>query len=223
MLLQMRDEETGEGMSDQQLRDEVITIFAAGHETTANALAWTFVLLSEHPAVARRLRAELDLTLAGRNPTVDDLPRLPYAACVVKEALRLYPPAWILSRNVVADDHLCGYHVPAGSVVLMSPYVVQRQERWWPNPSGFDPDRFAVEVPERPKLAWFPFGAGPRLCIGNGFAMMEAQLILATVAQRWEIDLVPGAPIRPAPLLTLRPGGPIPVRLRARPTLREAA
>jgi cytochrome P450 len=219
MLMHARDDQNGEGMSPGQLRDEVMTIFAAGHETTANALAWTFYLLSLSPAVARRLRAELGETLAGRAPRYDDLAHLPYTAAVVHEALRLYPPAWVISRSAIGDDVVCGYHVPAGSIVVVSPYITHRREASWPNPEGFDPDRFVDRgAGERPtgqhRFDYFPFGGGPRQCIGNGFALMEAQLVLATVAQRFELHLVPGHTIRAEPLVTLRPKGGIPMRLK---------
>ena len=206
MLMQMRDEETGEWMTDQQLRDEIITIFAAGHETTANALAWCWYLLSRNPAVGRKLREELDRVLGGRVPTADDLPRLTYTAMVVKETMRLYPPAWVISRNAVGDDVLGGFHIAAGSVVLVSPYVTHRHLRFWENPEGFDPERFVGDrLAALPRYVYFPFGGGPRMCIGTGFAMMEAQLILATVAQRHELHLLPGESVEPEPLVTLRP------------------
>jgi cytochrome P450 len=219
MLMQARDEQTGEGMSARQLRDEVMTIFAAGHETTANALAWTFYLLSLHPGVARRLRAELRETLAGRAPRYDDLAHLPYTAAVVHEALRLYPPAWVISRSAIGDDVVCGYDVPAGSIVVVSPYITHRREASWPNPEGFDPERFvdavgAERAAGRHRFDYFPFGGGPRQCIGNGFALMEAQLVLATVAQRFDLHLVPGHAVRAEPLVTLRPKGGIPMRLK---------
>lgn len=214
MLMNARDDETGEGMSPRQLRDEVITIFAAGHETTANALAWTFYLLSLNPAVARHLRAELHRVLGGRAPQYDDLPRLPYAAAVIQESMRLYPPAWVISRNAVGDDVVGGYHVAAGSTVLVSPYVTHRREASWQNPEGFDPERFLGETPSRQhRFDYFPFGGGPRQCIGNSFALMEAQLVLATVAQRFELHLVPGFAVETYPLITLRPKGSIMMRL----------
>jgi cytochrome P450 len=214
MLISARDGDSGEGMSPQQLRDEVMTIFAAGHETTANALAWTFYLLSLHPAVARRLRAELKQVLDGRLPRYDDLAQLPYTAAVIQEVLRLYPPAWVISRSAIGDDLVCGYHVPAGSIVVVSPYITQRREVSWPNPEGFDPDRFlGASPPAAHRFDYFPFGGGPRQCIGNGFALMEAQLVLATVAQRFALHLVPGRTVVAEPLITLRPRGGIPMRL----------
>jgi cytochrome P450 len=214
MLINARDDDSGEGMSSQQLRDEVMTIFAAGHETTANALAWTFYLLSLNPAVARRLRAELRQVLDGRLPRFDDLAQLPYTAAVIQEVLRLYPPAWVISRSATGDDVVCGYHVPAGSIVVVSPYITHRREVSWENPEGFDPDRFlSGRPPAAHRFDYFPFGGGPRQCIGNGFALMEAQLVLATVAQRFALHLVPGCPVVAEPLITLRPRGGIPMRL----------
>ena len=214
MLMHAEDAETGERMSDEQLRDEVMTIFLAGHETTANALAWTFYLLSLHPDAERRLRAELDDVLGGRRPTLEDLARLGYLERVVKESMRLYPPVWILDRRCVAPDEVMGYRIPAGALVLVSPYVTHRHARWWPNPEGFDPDRFLPEGDKaRPRYAYFPFGGGPRLCIGNAFAMMEAQLVIATVMRRFRPWLVPGYRVRPATMVTLRPGHGIPMRL----------
>lgn len=206
MLMEARDEETGEGMSDRQLRDEVLTMFLAGHETTSNALAWTFYLLSTHPGIQRRLGAELDEVTGGRSPTLDDLPRLPYLARVVKESMRLYPPAWTLERRAREPDEIDGYRIPAGTLVLISAWVTHRHPKYWPNPEGFDPDRFSPEAEKaRPRYAYFPFGGGPRQCIGNNFAMMESQLILATILPRFRPWLVPGHPVVPEPLITLRP------------------
>jgi cytochrome P450 len=219
MLMEVRDADTGEGMSDRQLRDEVLTVFAAGHETTANALAWTWALLSRHPDVGRRLRAELDETLGGRTPTTDDLPRLEYTSMVVKEAMRLYPPAWVVSRNALADDVIGGYRVRAGTVVVVSPFVTHRHASYWDNPEGFDPERFRAER-EIPRYAYFPFGGGPRFCVGNNFATMEMQLVLATIAQRFEVQLVPGFPVEMDPLVTLRPRHGVHARLRERTTQR---
>jgi len=216
LLLHAQDEETGERMSDKQLRDEAMTIFLAGHETTANALAWTWYLLSKHPDVARRLRNELAAVLGGRTPTLDDLPNLVYTKMVLDEALRLYPPAWAIGRNSLAADKLGDYHLPANSIVVLSPYVTHRLPEFWPNPEGFDPERFRPEQAEnRPRFAYFPFAGGPRLCIGNNFALMEMQLILAMIAQRYHLDLVPGHPIELEPMVTLRPRHGVLVTLRS--------
>jgi cytochrome P450 len=217
MLMSARDEETGEAMTDRQLRDEIIVIFGAGHETTANALAWTFSLLSQHPTALRTLLCELDSVLAGRVATVDDLPPLEYTMMVIKEAMRLYPPAWSISRAAIADDVLGGFRIPAGSAVVTCPYLTQRDPRFWDNPEGFDPERFRGDAAaSRPKFAYFPFGGGPRLCIGQGFAMMETQLVLATVLSRYQLELMPGRVPVPEPVITLRPKAGVWVTLKSR-------
>ena len=206
MFMEARDEDTGEGMSDGQLRDEVMTMFLAGHETTANALAWTLYLVSLHPEVAARLRAEVAEVLGGRIPTSDDVERLVYAQQVFKESMRLYPPVWSLARRATEDDILDGYRIRKDSLVILSPYVTHRHPAFWPNPVAFDPQRFAPErEKERPRLAYFPFGAGPRVCIGQSFAMMEGVVVLARVLQRFTPWLVPGHPVALQPLITLRP------------------
>jgi cytochrome P450 len=205
MLLNAQDADTGEKMTDLQIRDEVMTIFLAGHETTAISLTWTFYLLSLHPEIARRHRAELDAVLGGREPTVDDLANLPYNRMVVEESMRLYPPAWVLVRMPLVDDVIGGYRIPARSSVFVSPYITHRHPDVWENPEGFDPERFTPERSAgRPRYAYFPFGGGPRMCIGNNFAMMEAQLVLATISQRYRLDLVPGHPVATRPMITLR-------------------
>lgn len=206
MLMTARDEETGEGMTDQQLRDEVLTLLLAGHETTANALTWTFYLLSQNPYAREELHAEVDRVLNGRLPTIDDLPRLPYTKMVIDESMRLYPPAYSIGRVAIDDDEILGYRVPAGTPIFMSSYVTHRHPMFWNEPEAFRPERFRPEfVRDRHRFAYFPFGGGPRLCIGNNFALMEAQLVLATIAQRYQMDLAPGHPVEPEPLITLRP------------------
>jgi cytochrome P450 len=206
MLLGARDEETGEGMSDRQLRDEMMTILLAGHETTANALTWTFYLLSHHPQAAARLHAEVDSVLAGRPPGMADLPRLPYTRMVLQEAMRLYPPVWSLARRAVEADELAGYPIPAGSVIHISFYALHRHPRLWDAPDAFRPERFADdEVEKRHKFTYLPFSAGPRKCIGDQFAMAEGQLILATTAQRFDLALAPDQRIDTAALITLNP------------------
>jgi len=217
MLLEAKDEETGASMTDEQLRDEALTIFAAGHETTSNALSWTFLLLARHPEVAARLYAEVDAVLGGRTPTLADLPALPLTKQIVQESMRLYPPAWIIGRRAEVDDTVCGYHIAAGTQVLVSPWATHRQPRWWDDPEAFDPDRFSPARSEgRPTFAYFPFGGGPRVCIGNTFAMMEAQLLLAQISQRYRLELAPGTHVEPERGITLRPGPSLPMHLRPR-------
>jgi cytochrome P450 len=206
MLMDARDEDTGERMSDTQLRDEVMTLLLAGHETTASALAWTVMLLSQNPDVRRNLEAELSRELSGRTPTVEDVPKLALTRRVVDESLRLYPPAWIFSRAAIQDDVVGGFRVPKGSYVLIVPWVLHRHPKLWDTPDAFDPDRFLPERErERPRFTFFPFGGGPRQCIGNQFALMELVLVLATLLQRVRLDLAPGHPLTPAPAITLRP------------------
>lgn len=217
LLLHAQDDSSGQGMSDQQLRDEVMTLFLAGHETTALSLSWTFYLLSRYPEASRRLHAELADVLGGRPPTVDDLPHLPYTRMVIDESMRLYPPAWVVNRTPLKGDDVGGYWIPPGKLIWLSSYITHRHPDFWENPEGFDPERFSPEHSAgRPRYAYFPFGGGPRQCIGNGFALQEAQLILATVAQRYHLDLVPGHPIALHPLITLRPRYGI--RMTLRPT-----
>ncbi|MCY1015654.1 cytochrome P450 [Pyxidicoccus sp. MSG2] len=206
MLMDARDEDTGERMSDTQLRDEVMTLLLAGHETTASALAWTVMLLSQNPDVRGKLEAELARELSGRTPTVEDLPKLALTRRVVDESLRLYPPAWIFSRAAIQDDVVGGFRIPKGSYVLIVPWVLHRHPKLWENPDAFDPDRFLPERErERPRFTFFPFGGGPRQCIGNQFALMELVLVLATLLQRVRLDLAPGHSLAPAPAITLRP------------------
>jgi cytochrome P450 len=217
VLLAAVDEDSGVGMSEQQLRDEMMTLFLAGHETTANALTWTWYLLSRHPEVEVKLLEELHSVLAGRPPALADLPRLPYTEMVVREAIRLYPPAPALAREPTEDVTIAGYHVPKGSLVYSNTYALQRDGRFFPDPERYDPDRFAPGWEERiPRYAYLPFGGGPRVCIGNGFAMMEARLILATVAQCYKLSLETMEEIPPIQLVALRPGGPVRMRLERR-------
>jgi cytochrome P450 len=217
MLLAARDEETGTGMSDQEVRDEVMTIFLAGHETTANALAWVWYLLSKYPDTARRLQTELDNVLDGCRPTFADLSELKYTRLVIDEALRLYPPAWMFAREAIDDDELDGYRVPAGAKVMISPFITHRHAAYWENPAGFDPERFTSErSADRPRYAYFPFGGGPRRCIGEGFALMEATLVIGMVAQAYRLDLVPGRVVEPETVATLRPRDGVWVTLHPR-------
>lgn len=205
MLLLAQDEENGQGMTDRQVRDETITIFLAGHETTANALTWALYLLSQHPEAVERLETELDQVLAGRAPTLEDLPELRYTEMVVKETLRLYPPAWILAtRQAQSEVEVGGYRIPKSGLVLISPYVMHRHPGYFPDPERFDPERFSPERERSiPKYAHIPFGAGAHVCIGNSFALMEARLLLATIIQRYRLSLAPGQVVEKEPLITL--------------------
>jgi len=206
MLLAMRDDETGEGMTDQQARDEVVTIFFAGHETTAASMAWAFYLLSEHPEVEERVRNELKSVLNGRIPTSADLPKLAYTQQVIQEVLRLYPAAYLFAREAVTDDVIDGYPIPPKTLIFITPFITHRDPTYWPDPERFDPDRFAPEqVSNRPRHIYYPFGEGPHVCIGNNFALMEMQLILAIALQRYRLTLVPNHPIAFKPEATLRP------------------
>jgi cytochrome P450 len=206
LLLAARDQDTGEGMTDREVRDQVITLMLAGYETTANALCWTWYLLSQNPRPMRVLRDEVRSVLGGRTPTVADLQRLPYNRMVLDESMRLYPPAWILGRRAVAEDKLGEHVIPAGSVVAMSPYAMHRNPDLWDEPEEFRPERFTREQSvARTPFAYFPFGGGPRLCIGHNFALLEAQLITATVAQTYALELVPGRRVVPERRFVLRP------------------
>jgi cytochrome P450 len=213
-LLRARDPETGERMSDEQLRDEIMTIIVAGHETTGAALTFTFDLLARHPEVEARLRAELREVVGDRLPTTDDLAKLKYNARVLFEAMRLYPPAWMFARSVEADDDIHGYPVARGDWVLLSPWVTQRRADLWPEPQRFDPDRFAPErAAGRPRYAYFPFAGGQRKCIGDRFALTEARLVLATVLQRAKLEALTPSPPVLDPQVTLRPKGELPMRV----------
>jgi cytochrome P450 len=218
VLLEAQDEE-GLGMTDRQLHDEIMTLFLAGHETTANALSWTWFLLGQHPEVEEKLVEELRRVLGGRTPTVSDLPRLPYTEMILREAMRLYPPVWVIGRRALAAFRLGEYELPAGTNVLMSQLITQRDARYFPEPERFDPDRWRANDPRNvslPRFAYFPFGGGPRVCIGAGFAMMEAVLLLATIAQNFRLALVPGQTIDKLPSVTLRPKSGIRVILHQR-------
>ncbi|HLQ78645.1 MAG TPA: cytochrome P450, partial [Terriglobia bacterium] len=207
MLLLAQDEEGGSGgMSDTQVRDEALTLFLAGHETTANSLTWIWYLLSQHPEVEKRLHAELNEKLRGRLPTFEDVPGLTYTEMIVAEAIRLYPPAWAIGRRALVEQQIGSYVVPANAIVLLSPYVTQRDARFFPDPLRFDPERWTPEAKEsRPQYAYLPFGGGPRRCIGEGFAWTEEILVLATLASRWRARLVSGHKVEPKALITLRP------------------
>ena len=220
MLMAARDEETGEGMTDEQLRVEVMTFLLAGQETTSLALTWIWYLLSQNPPAQRRLEHELDAALDGRPPDYADLVNLPYTRMVIDEAMRLYPPAWGFSREALAEDRVSGFRVRRGWLVFVIPYVLHRLPAFWENPDVFDPERFAPErTAARPKFVYLPFGAGPRQCIGNQFALIEAHLILATLAQRYRLHLVPGHRVDAWPLITLRPRFGMPMVVERRQKL----
>jgi cytochrome P450 len=214
LLLTARDEEDGQGISDRQIRDEVMTMFLAGHETTANALSWLWYLLGKHREVQHRVQAEVRAVLGDRQPTPVDISRLTFCEQVIREALRLYPPAYVVGRRPIEDVTIGGHFIPAGTNVLMSQWVVHRDPRWFTDPLRFDPDRWEGGLAGRlPKYAYFPFGGGPRVCIGNAFAMFEATLVLAMMAQRFTLELVTPDPIAILPAVTLRPGQPIELRV----------
>ena len=216
MLLAATDSESGDTMTNRQLRDELVTIHAAGHETSSNALSWTLYLLAKNPTVLAKLRTEIQSVLGNQPyPNFADLRNLQYTKQVIEEGMRLYPPAYAVGRECIEKDEILGQTIPAKSVFLLSIYALHQDPQYYPNPQKFDPDRFAPElVKQRPKLAYMPFGAGPRMCIGNHFAMMEMQLILAMLVQRFDFELVDDAPVVPLPLVTLSPRGGIKMRVK---------
>jgi len=218
LLMQVKDEETNVAMAEKQLRDEVLTLLIAGHETTANTLAWIFWLLAGHPEADRRLHEEVRAVLGARQQfEAVDVDRLEYGRMVILEGLRLYPPGWFIGREALSDVRLGGYRVPKGGVVMMSQYVMHRDSRYFTQPDRFSPERWEGGFQERlPRGAYFPFSAGDRHCIGEGFAWQEALLILATLAERWRFELAPGQDVRPRPSVTLRPDGPIKMIVRSR-------
>lgn len=215
MMLQTQDKETGQGMNDQQLRDELLTLIVAGHETTTSALVWTWYLLSQHPIISMRLRTELDQVLKGKSPDIEQLAALTYNRQIIEEAMRLYPPAWLFSRCTVADDEIAGYSIRAGSTILVSPYATHRHPDFWSDQEAFDPERFDSTNPTRhPHFAYFPFGGGPRQCIGNTFALMATQIVLAIAAQYFQWELRPDTKIVPQANVTLHPRHGLPMFLR---------
>lgn len=217
VLLAAVDEESGAPMSDQQLRDEMMTLFLAGHETTATALTWALYLLSRYREVDAKLQEELQRVLGGRPPAAIDLPNLPYTGMVIREAIRLYPPGPAFAREPVEDVMIAGYKVRRGGIVLVNVYTLQRDPRFYADPERYDPERFCPGWEERiPRYAYLPFGGGPRVCIGNGFAMMEARLILATIAQHYKLSLDASDEIKPVQLVTLKPASPVRMRLERR-------
>lgn len=220
MLMKARDED-GSSMNDKQLRDEVMTFLLAGHETTALTLSWTWHLLAQHPEAEEQLHSELERVLAGRVPEFSDLSALPYTERMIKESMRLYPPAWSLARTVVKDFELRGYKIPSAANVVMSPWIMHHHPGYFADPWKFDPDRWLPERAQKlPRFVYFPFGGGPRQCIGNSFAMMEATLLLVTIAQRFRLRAVSNEPIIPVPSFTLRPKSGI--YMTAQPVARPA-
>jgi cytochrome P450 len=219
MLLFAVDEEGDlTSMTNEQLRDEVMTLFLAGHETTANVLTWAWYSLARNPEAEAKLHAELDAVLeGGRPPTIEDVPALRYTEMVVAETMRLYPPAWAVGRLAIEDHEVGGYLIPRGSLVLVSQFVMHRDPRFYPDPECFDPARWTPEAKQtRPPFAYFPFGGGVRRCIGEGFAWTEAALLLATLARRWRLSLAPGQRVEMQPRITLRPKGGVPMTLAKR-------
>lgn len=209
-------DESGASLTDKELRDEVLTLLLGGYDTAANAMTWAWCLLSKTPRAADRLHEEARTQLDGKPPTFENLDRLAYARMVFEEAMRLYPPVWVLAREAAEDDEIGGFSIPAGSMVLMSPYVLHHDPRIWQNPEGFDPERFADEKTDRPRFAYFPFGGGPRQCMGTRFAMMEGPLILAMVAERYRLDLAPWHPALFDPSITLAPKNGMPMFISPR-------
>ncbi len=206
MLIASRYEDTGEGMTDEQLLDESLIIFLAGHETSANAMAWTWYLLSQHPDAVQKIRDEIKEHLGERKPTFADLPKMQYTMQVIQESMRIYPPAWLTDRETIEDDAINGYHIPKGALVLPFIYGIHHSEKYWDKPEEFRPERFTKEAQkQRPAYTYLPFGGGPRLCIGNNFAMMEMQLIVICLIQRFNFKTIEGQNIELLPLVTLRP------------------
>jgi cytochrome P450 len=216
LSLLLRAREGGSGMTDEQVRDEAVTLFLAGHETTSNALTWTWYVLGEHPSIRAELEAELDDVLDGRAPSVADVRRLTFTDAVLKEAMRCYPPAWAIGRRLLADHEADGYVLPAGSVLVVSPWLLHHDRRWWEEPAAFRPERWIDAETERPRHAYLPFGAGPRMCVGEEFARLEAVLLLATIAARWRFEHDPGHRVELQPVITLRPRTGMPMTARRR-------
>ena len=230
MLLAARDADTGAQMDDRQVRDEVLTLLMAGHDTTANALAWSLHLLGTHPVARAQLFAEVDDVLGDRLPVMADVPRLPWTRAVLSEAMRIYPPVWTVARRALHEHTIAGYRLPTNTVVMMSPWVVHRDPRWWSEPEHFAPQRWVPQAPDgstdeltatataegRPRFSYFPFGGGPRQCIGNEFALLEGVIALATISRRWQLDPVPGHPVHPQAKIIVRPRPGLPMTVRRR-------
>ncbi|MBD2493173.1 cytochrome P450 [Nostoc sp. FACHB-280] len=216
MLMEAKDEQTDQQMDDKLLRDEVATLMLAGHETTANTLSWTWMLLAQNLEVREKLQLELDQVLQGKLPTLEDLGKLVYTQQVIKESMRLYPPVSLMGREAAVDTQIGDYEIPQGTSIMISQWVMHRHPKYFENPEAFQPERWTQELEKQlPKGVYFPFGDGPRICIGKGFAQMEAALLLATIAQSFQIDLVPGYPIVPQPSITLRPENGLKVKIKS--------
>ena len=216
-MIAARDERTGARMTAQEVRDNIITIFMAGHETTAMTMTWTWYLLSQHPAVEAKLHAELDAVLVGRAPTYEDLPRLPYSRMIIDESMRMYPPAHTMVRVALAEDTLCGRRIPKGAIIIIAPWLLHRHTKQWQDPGRFIPERFDAEhAAHRPRFSYLPFGGGRRICIGAAFALAEATILLATIAGRYRLTLAPGHRVEPQALITLRPRHGIKMRVARR-------
>ncbi len=214
MLMSARDEQTGEGMSDEQLQNEAITLLVAGHETAASSLAWTWYLLAQHPHIAENLQSELQEVLNGSNPSLEKLSQLKYTRKIFDETLRLYPPAWGIPRTPKQDDQINGYLIPKNSIITVGAFMIHRHPEFWENPDEFNPDNFLPEkVNQRPKFAYFPFGGGKRICIGQNFALMEATIIIALISQRFKFELLPNQNVEIDPTFTLRPKNGIKVKV----------
>jgi cytochrome P450 len=206
ILLAAQDADDGSRMTAKQVRDEAMTLFMAGHETTAVTLSWAWYLLAQHPEVEARLADELRAVLGDRPPSVADLPGLTYAEAIISESMRLYPPAYAMARQARGPTEVAGHPVAPGVIVILPTWVVHRDPRWFEDPEAFRPERWAGDLARRlPRFAYFPFGGGPRQCIGTAFAMMEAVLILAGIAQRFRLTMLPGQHVTPTPYITLRP------------------
>ena len=217
MLLRARDEESGQGMTDRQLRDEILTMFLAGQETTSTGISWTWYVLSRYPDVRRRVHEEWARVLEGRAPAAEDLPRLEYTMMVISESMRVYTPVWFMMRNAIENDQIGGCEIAAGSDVFISPYVVHHHPDLWPRPEEFDPERFRPDrVARRPRFHYMPFGGGPRICIGANFALMQTQLVLATIGQRYRLEVVSDRPVEPRALFTLVPKNGLQMTLHRR-------
>ncbi len=216
MLMEARYEDTGLPMENNQLRDEVMTLFVAGHETTANALSWTLLLLLQNPECLSKCIDEIKKAIGTKTPEFTDLQNLKYLYMCIEESMRIYPPAWIIGRKTIRKDQIGNYKIPSGHNVLISPYALHRDKRYWPDPEKFIPERFLPEeVKKRPKNSYLPFGAGPRMCIGNNFAIMEMQIVLSMILQKFQLHLIPNKVVTPEPLITLRPGGGVWVELNS--------